>query len=104
MYFYNRDKADTISPQKYTHHPPFCMLPKGKSGEGAFARIVNLSQLYTPPVSFRIESVVHGHHVHKAVWCPYIEEELLVECEVDNIQDGFAVAILKNSMIVGHVP
>ena len=60
---------------------------------------------YTPPlVSFRIESVVHGHHVYKAVWSPYIEEELLVECEVNNIQDGFAVAILKNSMIIGHVP
>ena len=39
----------------------------------------------------------------QAVWSPYISEELLVECEVDNIQDDFAVAILKNSMIVGHL-
>ena len=60
---------------------------------------------YTPPpVSFKIESIVHSRHVYKAMWSPYIKEELLVECDVDNIQDGFAVAILKNSMIIGHVP
>ena len=54
--------------------------------------------------SFRIKSIVHGYHVYKAVWSSYIGEEWLVECEVDNIQDDFAVAILKNSMIVDHVP
>ena len=60
---------------------------------------------YTPPpASFRSESIVCGHHVYKAVWSPYIGEKLLVECEVHNIQDDFAVAILKNSMIVGHMP
>ena len=37
------------------------------------------------------------------MWSPEIGEKLLVQCEVDNIQDDFAVAILKNNMIVGHV-
>ena len=54
--------------------------------------------------SFRIESTVRGHHVYKALWSPYIGEELSVQCEVNNIHDDFAVAVLKNSNTVGHVP
>ena len=54
--------------------------------------------------SFRIESTVRGHHVYKASWSPYIGEELPVQCEVNNIHDDFAVAVLKNSNTVGHVP
>ena len=46
--------------------------------------------------TFRIESTVHGHHVYKAAWSPYIGEELPVQREVYNIHDDFAVAVLKN--------
>ena len=58
----------------------------------------------TMATSFRIESTVRGHHVYKASWSPYIGEELPVQCEVNNIHDDFAVAVLKNSNTVGHVP
>ena len=58
----------------------------------------------TMATSFRIESTVRGHHVYKALWSPYIGEELPVQCEVNNIHDDFAVAVLKNSNTVGHVP
>ena len=53
---------------------------------------------------YRIESTVRGHHVYKASWSPYIGEELPVQREVKNIHDDFAVAVLKNSSTVGHVP
>ena len=49
-------------------------------------------------------STVRGHHVYKASWSPYIGEELPVQREVNNINDDFAVAVLKNSSTVGHVP
>ena len=49
-------------------------------------------------------NIVCGHHVYKAMWSPYVGEELLVECKINNIQDDFAVAIMKNGMIIGHVP
>ena len=58
----------------------------------------------TMATSFMIESTVRGHHVYKASWSPYIGEELPVQCEVNNIHDDFAVAVLKNSNTVGHVP
>ena len=53
--------------------------------------------------TFRIENTVRGHHVYKASWSLYIGEELPVQCEVNNIHDDFAVAVLKNSNTVGHV-
>jgi len=52
----------------------------------------------------RIESTVRGHHIYKASWSPYIGEELTVQRKVNNIHDDYAVAILKNSNTVGHVP
>jgi len=42
--------------------------------------------------------------VYKASWSPYIGEELPIQHEVNNIHDDFAVAALKNSSTVGHVP
>ena len=50
-----------------------------------------------------MKGIVYSHHVYKAMWSPYIGKELLVECEVDNIQDDFALIILKNGTIMGHV-
>ena len=44
------------------------------------------------------------NHIYKASWSPYIGEELPVQRKVNNIHDDFAVAVLKNSNTVGHVP
>ena len=86
--------VDNQKSSKNTPSPsPFWMLLWSKSGEGAFAWIFNLSPLYAPTSSFRIKSIVCIHHVYKAVWSSYIREELLVQFEVDNKQDDFAVAI-----------
>ena len=35
---------------------------------------------------------------------PTWEKQLPVQCKVNNIHDNFAVAVLKNSNTVGHVP
>ena len=62
------------------------------------------SCLHKNTVTKAQNSTVRGHHVYKASWSPYIGEELPVQCEVNNIHDDFAVAVLKNSNTVGHVP
>ena len=54
--------------------------------------------------SFRIESSVCGHHVYKEVWLPVFGDELLVQVEEHNTFDEFAVPVMKNSDVVGHVP
>ena len=54
--------------------------------------------------SFRLESVIRGHHVYKTVWTPFLGETLPLGVEGGNSHDSYAVAILKDSEIVGHAP
>ena len=51
-----------------------------------------------------VDSVVRGHHVYKSIWTPALAEELLVEQENDNEHDLYAVCVMKDDTIVGHVP
>ena len=50
------------------------------------------------------DSVIRGHHVYKRVWEPFIGETLQVSREEDNIHDRWAVSVVLNGNIVGHVP
>ena len=50
------------------------------------------------------DSVILGHHVYKDIWTPFVGEILNVQQEVHNVEDHFAVAVVKNKTIVGHVP
>ena len=48
-------------------------------------------------------SVNRGHHtciIYKSIWTPFIGEELVVEAEESN---EHAVAVMKDSCVVGHV-
>ena len=54
--------------------------------------------------SFVKESVVRGHHVYKVVWTPVIGELLPLRAEDNNEHDAHAVAVIKDSDVVGHVP
>lgn len=54
--------------------------------------------------SFQLESVIRGHHVFKSVWTPFIGETLPLNVEEGNGHDIHAVAIMKDSAVVGHVP
>ena len=53
---------------------------------------------------FEKDSVVRGHHVYKDVWTPYLNEELQLQREAGNEHDQHAVAVVKSSTVVGHVP
>ena len=50
------------------------------------------------------ESIVRGHHVYKAIWTPVIGEELEVRTEDDNEHDQHAVAVVKDGVVIGHMP
>ena len=49
-------------------------------------------------------SYVRGYHAYKEIWTPEVGEMLLLRCEPDNIKDKSAVAVMKETDIVGHVP
>ena len=56
--------------------------------------------------SVQLESFVRGHHVYQILvsWTPNFGEVLLVKIELTNEYDRFAVAVLKDGEVVGHVP
>ena len=53
---------------------------------------------------FSKESVVRGHDMYKHIWMPGIGEELSIEKEPGNLHDKFAVSVVKNDYMIGHVP
>ena len=58
--------------------------------------------------SFIVDSVIHGHHIYKAIWNPAIGEELNTKREIGNPHNPLAVAVTKlqhgEGRIVGHLP
>ena len=51
-----------------------------------------------------LESVIRGHHIYKRIWRPLVGEVLTLEREEGNTHDRFAVSLLKDDIVVGHVP
>ena len=54
--------------------------------------------------TFVKDSIITGHHIYKASWTPTIGEVLVVAVERDNQYDRYALSVIKNGEIVGHVP
>ena len=50
-----------------------------------------------------LESVIRGHHIYKRIWQPLVGEVLTLEQE-GNTHDRFAISLLKDTIVVGHVP
>ena len=55
-------------------------------------------------ISFTFNEYISGYHVYRDVWSPQENEILDCSLESTNRHDPNAVAILKNGLIVGHVP
>ena len=54
--------------------------------------------------SYEVNSCVRGHHIYKNIWTPYIGEYLNCEKEANNPEDPYAVAMMKDQLVVGHIP
>ena len=48
--------------------------------------------------------MVRGYHVYRDVWAASIGELLPCEREAGNASDRYAVAVMKDFAVVGHVP
>lgn len=54
-------------------------------------------------MELEIQSYIKGYHEYQLVWDPEIGEILGGEREPSNVKDKFAVAIMKNGVVVGHL-
>ena len=48
--------------------------------------------------------MIHGHHIYKDIWTPFVGEILRLEQEAHTTADRFPVAVVKDETVVGHVP
>ena len=46
-------------------------------------------------MDIEVESCIRGHHVYSTIWTPVLGELLTYKRELDNSEDGYAVAICK---------
>ena len=53
---------------------------------------------------YEIEACVHGYHVYQAIWLAAIGEQLTFTRKTGNPTDCYAVAVIKDSAIIGHLP
>ena len=49
-------------------------------------------------------SFIRGYHGYKDMWEPALGDVLLLEREITNIKDKFAIAVMQGSTVVGHMP
>jgi len=54
--------------------------------------------------TFEFTSYVMGYHEYKDRWTPVKSETLKAVMEPKNKRNKFAVAVMKNEVLVGHLP
>ena len=54
--------------------------------------------------SVEFNSFIRGYHAYKHIWEPYVGETLLLKREPTNVKDCSAVAVMKETEVVGHIP
>ena len=54
-------------------------------------------------VSFSVEAVVRGYRAYKDIWAAVYGEELPCEREAGNRVDAFAMVVIKDGTVVGHI-
>jgi len=64
----------------------------------------NLSVVELSKMAFAITFVVRGYHVFKDIWAAEIGSELPCFVEPHNWEDRYAVAVMDDTSIVGHIP
>ena len=53
---------------------------------------------------FEYESYIRGYHIYKDIWSSTVGEHLICEREMLNLTDKYAVTVLKDDVIIGHLP
>ena len=49
------------------------------------------------------ESVIHGHHIYRTIRTQEIIEICCCEQETGNIEDSYAVSVMKGDTVIGNI-
>ena len=53
---------------------------------------------------YQLQWCMRGYHIYKEEWEAAVSEELKCEREKNNAKDAYAVAVVHENVIVGHLP
>ena len=53
---------------------------------------------------FVTTSCIRGYHVYGKIWSATIGEKLVCKRQISNVIDRYAVSVVKDDVIVGHLP
>ena len=53
---------------------------------------------------FELSGCIRGYHVFQHIWESEVGETLVREREPSNVNDRYAVAVIRDGVIVGHLP
>ena len=75
-------------------------------GDNNYLREMATAPAFSCDKTYSLDSVIHGHHVFKLMWTPFVGEILSLMQEHDNKHDCFAVAVQlrNNKKTIERVP
>ena len=53
--------------------------------------------------NWEVDSYVKGYHAYRGLWTPIVNEILQTQRQPDNPTDKYAVCVLKDAKVVGHL-
>ena len=54
--------------------------------------------------SYEQDNCIRGYHIYQNIWNAEVDEHFVCEREPLNPSDRYAVAVLKDGVVVGHLP
>ena len=62
--------------------------------------------MVTQEAEHSLESVVRGHYsnMYKYIWTPCLGERLFLRADVGNAHVSYFVSVMKDGVVVGHMP
>ena len=108
---FSRGKIFTNYPNPNIQGENFHELSQSKYSRGKFSRIVKrcdiiiiLRACVSRMETHEVESAVRGYHIYKDIWSAAVGSTLSCRQERFNPHDSYAVAVIKDDVVVGHVP
>ena len=96
-------KANIGAPAISWPHSLHCCSGKNCYIQACSNRCKELTDHAIMSSSLLIDSKICGFRVYFKIWEPYVREEFLCKIEEDNDPDPYAVSMMKQRQIVGHV-
>ena len=106
MFFLRNMSNEGLSLNKFTH--AHTRYPHGPCPFDVrtyvHVSVKNHTNVRWKMTSFYVEVMVRGYHVYQVIWTAVVGKEFPCKREAGNTFDPFAVAVMRGTIVIGHVP